>query len=280
MKPLCVVNPPRLSCLNRIRHRKPQHDSYFHKLNGYQEAWYLSRLSKGVDVYLEADAQAPALALVEHLERYYPDDSVMDLPVCLGHEHVPCRLLAYRLPEPVVQERRRKALQEARKKGRELSPEYLDWLSFGFYITNVSQQVWPEKVVGTIYRLRWQVELTFRNWKSLLNIYVLKGTRPERIQCIIYGRLITIIMLALISSYASWYAEDYLQRELSLPKLINWLKRKNRLVNAMHEGTLEALLSHLRRALPKLLCKQKRKRRTSRQLIAEYEPYMEDALAA
>ena len=123
-------------------------------------------------------------------------------------------------------------------------------------------------------------QLTFRNWKSLLNIHMLKGTRPERIQCIIYGRLITIIMLALISSYASWYAEDYLQRELSLPKLINWLKRKNRLVNAMHDGTLEALLSHLRRALPKLLCKQRRKRRTSRQLIAEYEPYMEDALAA
>jgi hypothetical protein len=48
-------------------------------------------------------------------------------------------------------------------------------------------------------------------------------------------------MLAMISSYASWYAEDYLQRELSLPKLINWLKRKNRLVNAVHDGTLEAL---------------------------------------
>ena len=233
-----------------------------------------------MDVYLEADAQAPALALVEHLERFYPDDSVIDLPVYLGHERVPSRLLAYRLPEPVVQERRRKALAEARKKGRELSPEYLDWLSFGFYITNVSLQVWPAKVVGTVYRLRWQVELTFRNWKSLLKINVLKGTRTERVQCIIYGRLITIIMLAMISSYASWYAEDYLQRELSLPKLINWLKRKNRLVNAVHDGTLEALLRNLRRALPKLLCKQQRKRRTSRQLIAEYEPYMEEAIAA
>jgi hypothetical protein len=193
---------------------------------------------------------------------------------------VPCRLLAYRLPNPVVQERRRKALEEARKQGRQLSPEYLDWLSFGLYITNVSQQVWPPKVVGTIYRLRWQVELTFRNWKSLLNINVLKGTRPERIKCIICGRLITIIILAIISSYASWYAEDYLQRELSLPKLITWLKRKNRLVNAMHGGTFEALLRNLRRALPKLLCKQKRKRRTSRQLIEEHGAYMEDALAA
>jgi hypothetical protein len=205
---------------------------------------------------------------------------VIDLPVYLGHERVPSRLLAYRLPEPVVQERRRKAWEEARKKGRELSQEYLDWLSFGFYITNVSPQVWPSKVVGTVYRLRWQVELTFRNWKSLLKINVLKGTRPERIRCMIYGRLITIIMLAIISSYASWYAEDYLHRELSLPKLINWLKRKGRFVNAMHDGTLEALLRNLRRALPKLLCKQKRKRRTSRQLVEDYGPYMEDTLAA
>jgi hypothetical protein len=245
-----------------------------------QNAWYLSRLSKGVDVYLEADPPSLPLVMVDHLERYYPDDSVIDLPVYMGHERVGCRFLAYRLPAPVVQERRRKALEEARKKGRQLSQEYLDWLSFGFYVTNISEQVWPPKVVGTVYRLRWQVELTFRNWKSLLKINVLKGTRPERIKCLIYGRLITITIVAMMSSYASWYAEDYLQRELSLPKLINWLKRKNRLVNAMPGGTVEALLRHLRRALPKLLCKQKRKRRTSRQLIEEYGVYMEDALAA
>jgi len=160
-----------------------------------QDAWYLSRLSKGVDVYLEADAQAPALVFIEHLERYYPDDHVIDLPVYIGHERVPCRLLAYRLPNPVVQERRRKALEEARKQGRQLSPESLDWLSFGLYITHVSPQVWPPNGVGTIYRWRWHVELTLRNWPSLLHIHVLKGTRPERITCIIYGRLITILML-------------------------------------------------------------------------------------
>ena len=78
----------------------------------------------------------------------------------------------------------------------------------------------------------------------------------------------------------SWYAEDYLQRALSLPKLIHGLKHKDRFVNAMHCGTFEALVRHLRRALPALLCKQKRKRRTSRQLLDEYGPYMEDALAA
>ena len=245
-----------------------------------QDAWYLSRFSKGVDVYLEADAQAPALVFVEHLERYSPDDHVIDLPVSIGHERVPCRLLAYRLPNPVAQERRRKALEEARKQGRQLSPESLDWLSFGLYITHVRPQVWPPNGVGTIYRWRWHVELTLRNWQSLLHIHVLKGTRPERITCIIYGRLITILMLAILSSYASWYAEDYLQRALSVPQLIHGLNRKNRVVNAMHGGTFEALWRNRRRALPTLLCKQKRKRRTSRQLIEEHGAYMEDALAA
>src|SRR6266446_7183423 len=143
-----------------------------------QDAWYLSRLSKGVDVYLEADAQAPALVLVEHFQRYYPDESGIDLSVFIGHERVPCRLLAYRLPDHVVQERRREALAEARTKGRKLSQAYLDWLSFGLYITNVTQQVWPPQVVGTVYRLRWQVELTLKNWKSLLTIRPRSRDRP------------------------------------------------------------------------------------------------------
>jgi hypothetical protein len=233
-----------------------------------------------VEVYLEAHAPAEALDLVAYFQKHYPDDEVIDLPVYLGQTCVSCRLLAYRLPEKVVEERRRKALEEARKKGRTLTPDYLNWLAFGLYITNVAQEVLSAKVVRIVYGLRWQVELMFKNWKSLLNIHILKGTRPERIKCILYGRLITITMMTLIASYASWYAEDYLQRELSIPKLIHWLKRKGRFTNALHVGTLEALFNDLRRALPKVLCKQKRKRRTSRQLLEDYGYDMEGALAA
>src|SRR2546428_6672522 len=87
-------------------------------------AWYLSRLSTGVDVYLEAHAPAEALDLVAYFQKHYPADEVIDLPVSLGQTCVSCRLLAYRLPEIVVEERRRKALEEARKKGRTLTPDY------------------------------------------------------------------------------------------------------------------------------------------------------------
>jgi hypothetical protein len=86
--------------------------------------------------------------------------------------------------------------------------------------------------------------------------------------------------MTLVSSYASWYAEDSLQREISMPKLSNGLKRKGRFAKALHVGTLDALFIDLWRVLPKLLCKQKRRRQTSRQLIEEYGYSMEDALAA
>ena len=243
-------------------------------------AWYLSRLSKGVDGYLEAHAPAEALDLVAYFQTHSPADEVIDLPVSLGQTCVSCRLLAYRLPEKVVEERRRKALEEARKKGRIRTLDYLNWLAFGLYITHVAQEALSAKVVRIVYGLRWQVALMCKNWKSLLNMPILKGTRPERIKCILYGRLMTMTLMTLIASYASWYAEDYLQRERSIPKLINWLKRKGRFTNALHVGTLEALFNDLRRALPKGLCKQKRKRRTSRQLLEDYGYDMEAALAA
>ena len=244
-----------------------------------RQAYFLSRLPKGVHVFLAANDEAPALELVDHLQKHFPHDPVVDLDVYVGREEKqPCRLIAYRLPDEVVEQRRRSAYETARKKGRTPTREYLDWLQYGWYITNVSRAVWSAKVVGTVYRVRWGVELTFKNWKSLCHIHVLKGTRPERIKCLLYGRLITIVMLNILYGYAAWYASNHLQREVSAHKLINWLKRKGRLARAIHQGKIDTLLDDLIPAIPKMLCKQKRKRRTTHQLLEDEALYMASLL--
>lgn len=174
--------------------------------------------------------------------------------------------------------RRRPAHEVARKKGRTPTQEYLAWLQYGWYIPNVSRDVWTAAVVGTVYRLRWQVELTFKHWKSLLHLHVLKGTRPERIKCLLYSRLITIVILNMISAYASWYAANCLRREISTHKLINWLKRKGRLSMAIYQDNVDTLLSKLRSNRSTMLCKQKRKRKTSRQLLDDEVHYLDHFL--
>jgi Transposase DDE domain len=244
-----------------------------------QQAYFLSRLCKGVQVCLAANDEAPSLPLVVHLQQHFPRHAVVDLEVYVGQEDkLPCRLSAYRLPDEVVAHRRRTAHEVARKKGRPPTQEYLAWLQYGWSITTVSRDVWTAAVVGTVYRLRWQIELTFKHWKSLLHLHVLKGTRPERIKCLLYSRLITLVILNIIAAYASWYAANCLQREMRIHKLVNWLKRKSRLSMAIYQGNVDALLSNLRSDMSKMLCKQKRTRKTSRQLLDDEVRYLDHFL--
>ena len=248
-------------------------DSLFEITN--KSAYYLSRFKKGVNVYLSNDKDSLPINLVDYLNKYYEDQSVIDLNVYIGAKKLGVRLIAYKLPEEIVNERRRKAKKNAKKKGKQLSEEYLKWLSFGIFITNVCRSVWDSKIIGTIYRLRWEIELIFKNWKSLLNIEILKGTVNERIQCILYGRLIIIVIMTMIYSYISWYTTKYYKKEVSFYKIINWLKRMNRLEKAIYNNELNILLKKIEKDSSSILCKQKRKRKTIQQLIQDSISYMD-----
>ena len=129
------------------------------------------------------------------------------------------------------------------------------------------------EVVGTVYRLRWQVELVFKNWKSLFQINILKGTRPERILCLIYGRLIVILVVQRLLALAAVQAVHE-QRELSFYKATQWLMRGGRLLKAFLDRQLGGLLRRMVSCLKRLL-KQKRKRLTTWQLIARQVAYLD-----
>lgn len=242
---------------------------------GAKKAFYLSRLLQGTGIYLSQESSAPAIDILDHLDKKFAHNGVMDLDIYLGQERTPCRLIVYRASEDVVNERIRKADAKARKKGRQLSEESKKWLRFSFFVTNVSRQVWSAEVIGTIYRIRWQIELTFKTWKSLCQIHFLKGQRSERIQCLIYGRLIAIVIMNMVYSFASWYSETRLNRETSLHKLVTWLERRQRLSKAALLCQFCQLLSDLIQDLPSIICKKKRKRKTTMELIESRVPYEE-----
>ena len=212
--------------------------------------------------------------MADYLDTSSPAQAVIDLDVYLGAVQPPCRLGAYRLPEESVNRRRPQAYAPARKKGRTPGQAYLRRLAFGLDITTVSREVWAPEVVGTIYRVRWQMELTFKRWKSLTQIHLLKGTRPERIKCFSYGRLPAMVLLGKLSGYALWDAQHPLAREVSEHKLFSWLIRRGRIAKAVHQGRIQDLLHTLTRDLANW-CKDKRKRKTPPHHLAEQTPELE-----
>jgi len=244
------------------------------KINGKQ-AFFLSRLPSSVGVYLSNASDACEINIIDYIQRHFPHQGVIDIEVYLGKEKFPVRLIAYRLPEAMVNQRRRKAYDAARKKSRTPKKEYLQWLSFSFYLTNVPITVWTTAVIGTIYRLRWQIELIFKQWKSLLKIDFLKGKSPYRIECLLYGRLISICLIAKIHGVVWWYAIQEFDREVSCDKLIKWLLRNHRLEKLMKPVSFSALFNQLIQQLNHLL-KEKRKRKTTYQRIVDGQTFNEN----
>ncbi len=229
-------------------------------------AFFLSRFLTSTNVYDPCSEKK--LDLVDELSKSkYKSFDTIELNVLLGSKYkLPVRLIAYRLPDSVVNDRRRKAKATAKKKKYTLSKKHLALLAFSIYVTNVSVSVWPAKVVGTIYRLRWSIELTFKRWKSLLKIDFCKGTNPQRIYTLIYSRLIAIVLLHHFYLVAAHFTKSVHNRELSPHKIYQWLIQKQRLATAILNCTLKDLWNTFTE-LTLSFCKQKRKRMTVLEMI-------------
>jgi hypothetical protein len=237
------------------------------------EAYFLSRLSYTVNLYQTADSPAP-IKLIQHINRFGDGQQTLEFPLFIGErQRLPVRLVVYRLPREVYRKRQKAAIKTAKRKGRRVHLSYLKFLKYSVFITNVPADWWPKEALGTLYRLRWQVELTFKHWKSLFHIDLLKGSRPERIRCLLYGRLIVILIVQRLLALAARQAENE-DRELSFDKAIQWLLRHERFVKAFVARQFDALICKLLVSLKRLF-KTKRKRRTTRQLIAQQVGYLD-----
>ena len=130
------------------------------------------------------------------------------------------RLIAVRMPEAIVNERRRQAHAVAKQRGYTPSQAHLALLAWNLFITNVPATVWPPQTVGVAYSLRWQVELVFKTWKSGLHLATVTTTTKHSTLCYLYGRMLLILLTAALGSPLRAAVWQQQQRELSLLKLV------------------------------------------------------------
>ena len=107
------------------------------------------------------------------------------------------------------------------------------------------------------------IELAFKNFKSNIDLDILKGTNKHRIESLVYGRLITIVTIFIIHNYAAHIAQD---REVSGDKLTKWLDSDQRLKEAIIKNSLLELLTLLEFDIL-IVSKQKRTRKTTLDLL-------------
>jgi len=104
------------------------------------------------------------------------------------------RLIVEIVPEQVYQERIRKINKYNKEHGWTTSEEYKARCRFNMFITNVPTEELTIGETMLLYRLRWQVELMFKNWKSVCKIDKIQPMKYERFTCLLFAKLLLIIL--------------------------------------------------------------------------------------
>jgi Transposase DDE domain len=166
-----------------------------------QRACWLTRLQVGTVVL---DAQGNRLDLLTLVRQRCK--RTLDLPVLLGvRDRVPCRLLAERIPKAVADERRQRARAEARRRGQTVSARGLALAGWTMRVTNVPAERLSVAEAMVLGRVRWQIELLFKLWKSQGKIDAWRSADPWRILTEIYAKLVALVIQHWILVVTSWH---------------------------------------------------------------------------
>ncbi len=218
---LGAANQPDQKCRLQVEHSQPGalhlfDLGYFNQqtlaeLAG-SGAFFISRFDYQTALYRD-EAEPVRLQLLDLLRQVRGDR--LEVWLRLGRKvKVRVRALFQRLPQHVVEERRRKAIERMKEKGRTPSADYLALLEWYFFITNIPADWLSFDQILLLYRVRWQVELIFKLWKSQAGLDRLGPWRKERVLIHLYARLIGLVLFYALAAPFRWLDD----KELSFPK--------------------------------------------------------------
>jgi Transposase DDE domain len=157
---------------------------------GLAGAYWLSRLKVRTAVY---DGQERRLALLAVLRA--AGDHDVDLDVHLGSgQRLACRLIAHRVPAEVARLRRRRLREKGQRRGEPVSALALALADWTILVTNVPGALLSVEEALALARMRWQIELVFKRWKSGGGIDRWRSRCPQKVLCGVYGKLLAMVV--------------------------------------------------------------------------------------
>jgi hypothetical protein len=183
-----------------------------------KEAYFISKLNFNVAVRIKkADKQKVNFADIYN-QMKKSGKTHLDLTVYIGEQRRAVRLIMLIVTDEIYEKRIRERIKKNNSKGYSMSDEYKSKAHFNFYICNIDESQCPWETICNLYRVRWQIELVFKIWKSILHIDQTYKMKVERLITTLYLKLFWIfINWQIISDCRNAFYKDKL-RLLSLSK--------------------------------------------------------------
>ena len=127
--------------------------------------------------------------------------SVNEIYIKKGKKYLKVRLVAFKLPEEKANMNKMQLYKNAKQNNSTPKRKSLVIAEYSIYITNAHKSVIADNMIRNYYRLRWNVELIFKSFKSVLQIHRTNvRNNHNRLKCELYARLILVAIVHRIHS--------------------------------------------------------------------------------
>jgi hypothetical protein len=123
-----------------------------------------------------------------------------------GFGRVQGRICVIRKSEEAIGIAHKKLKRNASKKGTKLEPNTLEYAKYVILFTTFPELDFSSEEVLEWYRLRWQVELVFKRFKSLAQLGHLPKYDDESSKAWLYGKLLVALLGEKLANYASFFS--------------------------------------------------------------------------
>ena len=151
---------------------------------------------QSLPVYHEAGEKIDLAAVLKEQERETVHTIKVEIRDRKGERKEVAYVHAYRLGAKAAEQARRKCRKRSSKRKSTVAELTLLLAEFVLIITTLPPEELSAEAVLKLYRCRWQVELAFKKWKSVLNVDALRAKQGSALaQVWLYGKLLYALLV-------------------------------------------------------------------------------------
>ncbi|MFH1846324.1 MAG: IS4 family transposase [Candidatus Omnitrophota bacterium] len=233
-----------------------------------KKGFFICRLNWGImKLYLKEEEQFEEIDTIKVLKKLKGRESIIEIDCYVGSKEnkQKVRLFAIEAPEEVANNRRRKLNKAAKKRGYKVAKRSSELCGWSFFITNIPEKkkVTAREIIA-LYKIRWDIEIFFKQLKSILNIHRTEVKSNEnRFKCEVLGKSILAMFISYCYSTARFYSWEKYQ-EISFEKTVKYFKRNIGTLLLCLQGSGYKILKHIRQVLSDIIRTCKKVRQKSR----------------
>jgi len=153
--------------------------------------YFISRAKSQWNFYIRKDEKLVRFTTADIINKLTCQDTkYLDMEVFVGAEQLsPVRLIANLLtPEQTV------TRLKSKSSNRKLGTDALESIGLNLFVTNVEAEKCDAEAIYELYTLRWQVELIFKTWKSVMQLHKIQAMNAVRLECVILVKLLWVML--------------------------------------------------------------------------------------